>query len=143
MTQTSVSADEARRRIRAAGLRATGPRVAVYRTLARADRPLAHTEVVERIGAAFDQASIYRVLVRFAADGLARIASTARGIKRYELATDDGHEEAHVHPHFVCLDCGTVECLPEAVVKLPGATAGGAVLAEVEVQVSGHCARCV
>ena len=70
-----LSRAEARDRIREAGLRATAPRVAVLRLLIASDKPLSHTGVVEAIGEdGWDQATLYRNLVKLVEAGLARSA---------------------------------------------------------------------
>ena len=92
-------------------LRVTGPRIAVLRTLAEANRPLSHTEMVRAIGDAdWDPATVYRNLVKLKDSGLASVVNRAQGQDRYALAST--HVGSHQHPHFVCVDCGEVSCLP-------------------------------
>lgn len=92
-------------------LRVTGPRIAVLLTLAAADRPLSHTEVVRAIGDAdWDPATVYRNLIKLKDSGLASVVNRAQGQDRYALAST--HAASHQHPHFVCDDCGEVSCLP-------------------------------
>jgi Fur family transcriptional regulator, ferric uptake regulator len=137
----SLTRHDAKALLRAAGLRSTAPRVALLRLLAEAERPLSHGEVAERLGDTWDQATHYRNLVKLTDSGLVRVASEARGRLRYALPDGDG-AAPHAHAHFVCDDCGTVECLPEAVVELPPVTQSGASLARAEVQVTGRCTGC-
>ena len=107
------SPKEAQSIIRAAGMRATLPRIHVLRILSEAIRPLSHSEVVARLeGIGGDQATAYRSLVSFQEKGIVRVASHARGIARYELV-GEGEEAHHVHPHFICNECGMVSCLPK------------------------------
>mgnify|MGYP000922528440 CR=1 FL=1 len=58
---------------------------------------------------------------------------------------DDG--AAHVdkaHPHFVCDECGDVQCLPEEIVELHATRSTPKSLRgrEVEIQLKGRCDRC-
>lgn len=135
--------EEAKHTLREAGLRATAPRVAVLRLLATTKRPLSHSELLSRLGddADWDQATIYRNLVKFAQVGLTRVASEAGGLTRYELADGRGVRQ-HVHPHFVCSSCGTVSCLPE--IALPVTTEPEWTLAvgAAVVQFVGQCPPC-
>lgn len=104
---------EAKNVIREAGLRATGPRIAVYCLLASANRPLSHTQVVEELNSQeWDQATVYRNLRKLVEANLARVATRVEGQDRYELRRND--QEPHLHPHFSCRSCGTVECFPQA-----------------------------
>lgn len=137
-----LSREEAKRRIHEAGLRATAPRVAVLRLLASADRPLSHTGVVKAIGVdGWDQATLYRNLIKLVEADLARVASKVGGIDRYEARRKD--DAPHLHPHFSCRVCGSVECLPDA--RLTGAFGGrwNQSLKTSEVQLIGDCPDCL
>lgn len=138
----SMTRDEARQRIHEAGLRATAPRVAVLRLLNQTDRPLSHSEVVEAIGTHdWDQATVYRNLVKLVDVELARVASKVGGVARYE-ARGEG-EAPHVHPHFWCKTCGSVECLPK--MKLTGSVdrRWSRSLEASELQLIGECPECL
>lgn len=128
--------------IREAGLRATGPRIAVYCLLASANRPLSHTQVVEELDSQeWDQATVYRNLRKLVEANLARVATRVEGQDRYELRRSD--QEPHSHPHFSCRTCGTVECFP-------GATFTGEVdqrwrrsIEVSQLQLTGDCPDCL
>jgi Fur family ferric uptake transcriptional regulator len=53
-----------------------------------------------------------------------------------------GHSAGH--PHFVCVDCGEVSCLPALTVKVVAASGAPKALKtkRVEVQVKGRCDAC-
>ena len=136
------SRDEAKQRIHEAGLRATAPRVAVLRLLAITDKPLSHTEVVEAIGSEdWDQATIYRNLLKLVEVDLARVASKVGGVARYEARGDD--DSPHLHPHFSCRSCGSVECLPEAKLTGPVDRRWNRSLEASELQLIGECPDCL
>ncbi len=131
--------------IRAAGLRATGARVAVLRALASASGPVSHADVCAIIGSAdFDRATVYRNLVDLTRANLARRSDVGDHIWRFEATVSvDGH--ADVHPHFVCMVCGNVACLPEGAVKIDrrlAALPAAMRAAQVEVHVRGRCDGC-
>ena len=108
------SGEALRELLKTSGIRVTAPRLAVLRVLSQAERPLSHTEVLERLGAIdCDPATVYRSLIKLRDAGLAVVASRVAGIDRYDLARATG--SAHGHPHFLCEDCGRVACLPDAV----------------------------
>lgn len=104
-------------RLRAAGLRATSPRLAVYRALDAADAPVSHAEMVAMLrGEKLDPATVYRNLVKLVEHRLARVAKCAGGIIRYEL---EGLEPARTPRATIsCRSCGRVESIPAA--KLMG-----------------------
>jgi len=129
--------------LRGAGLRRTAPRVAVLRYLELATAPLTHAEIADAVGAAFDRVTVYRNLHDLVEAKLVTRKDLGDHVWRYELrrATDAHSGE---HPHFLCVDCGEVSCLPGDVVKLvssrnvPRAVGKKA----VEVQIKGRCDAC-
>jgi Fur family ferric uptake transcriptional regulator len=133
--------DDLRAELRAKGLRATSSRAAVL-ALLRARGPMSHADAVARLaGETWDPATIYRNLMDLAEVGLARRTDVGDHVWRFEAISD-----AHVptaHPHFVCTECGTIECLPRSVLAVPRARAPRALRRrEVEVHVRGVCDAC-
>lgn len=146
----SSANSELRDRLRAAGLRATSARVSVLRCLQASTAPLTHAEVYEQVAAdGFDRATVYRNLVDLAEVGFVRRYDLGDHVWRFELLREgEGGEAAHSaegHPHFVCSDCGTVECLPAAVVSVQSNRGGPRALkkgAGLEIQIRGLCNDC-
>ena len=138
-----ITKDEARRRLRECGLRVTAPRVAVLGILADAEGPVSFTQVLDRLGDSdWDQATIYRNLVKLREAGLAPVVSRMDGLDRYALAGD--YEDGHRHPHFLCEDCGRVACLKEEVAQalsIDGPWAES--VRGAMVQLLGHCPDCI
>lgn len=136
-----ISRDDAKQSIHEAGLRATAPRVAVLRLLAAAQKPMSHTDVVEAIGREdWDQATLYRNLLKLVEADLARVASKVGGVTRYAARGDD--DSPHLHPHFSCQTCGIVECLPEAKLTGPVDRRWNRSLRASEMQLIGDCPDC-
>ncbi|MFO0645619.1 MAG: transcriptional repressor [Polyangiales bacterium] len=144
-TRTSTSLDELRERIRTSGLRVTAPRVAVLQRILQATSPITHGELAEALSSQWDRATIYRNLTDLTDVGLLRRTDVGDHVWRFEVRADDaeGHEDRK-HPHFVCDECGDVQCLPDEMVELH--TSRGAPKAlkgrEVEIQLKGRCDRC-
>lgn len=129
--------------LRASGMRATAPRVAVVRALRSSRRPLSHAELVEQLGEDdWDRATIFRNLVKLEQSGWARIASRLGGITRYEATEPGENQSAHVHPHFSCRDCGLVTCLPDATLRLPQDPVWREALQGADLQLMGRCPSC-
>lgn len=134
---------ELRESLRELGLRATAPRLAVLAALHEAAAPLAHDEVMLRIGEGFDRATVYRLLADLAEAGLLRRMDLGDHVWRYELL-DACRAIADDHAHFLCTTCGEVACLPEVEVRavdggrLPEALRG----ADVELKLTGTCRDC-
>jgi Fur family ferric uptake transcriptional regulator len=139
--------DELRGLVRACGLRATPSRLAVLELLRASDGPMSHGEVADRLASqAWDRATIYRNLIDLSEAGLLRRTDVGDHVWRFE-AIRDSHDASH--PHFVCTECGVVECLPEVelAVRRPGSRsrdrAPRAVKQrQVEVHVRGLCDSC-
>jgi Fur family transcriptional regulator, ferric uptake regulator len=140
--------DELRSAVRAKGLRATPSRLAVLELLRSSDSPMSHGDVADRLATQeWDRATIYRNLTDLAEAGLVRRTDVGDHVWRFEAVTGD--HEASAHPHFVCTECGTVECLPE--IELAVRTSRTASRAkppravkqrQVEVHVRGLCDAC-
>jgi Fur family ferric uptake transcriptional regulator len=130
--------------IRQHGMRSTGPRVAVLAHLHAARAPLSHTEIHEALEkSGYDRATIYRNLMDLAEAGLVVRSDLGDHVWRFERKrAKGGHSEGH--PHFVCVDCGGVMCLPDLAVQVVAASGAPRALAtkQVEVQVKGRCDDC-
>jgi Fur family ferric uptake transcriptional regulator len=135
--------DELRTAVRASGLRATPSRLGVLELLRASDSPMSHGEVADRLAAhAWDRATIYRNLTDLAEAGLVRRTDLGDHVWRFEAIGTDAHTPKQ-HPHFVCTECGTVECMPEIELAIRRAKAPRAVKQrQVEVHVRGLCDAC-
>ncbi len=136
-------ASRARALIRHVGARMTVARVRVLATLLEAESALTHIELQKRVEAGaepIDRVTLYRVLEWLEESGLVhRIAGpdrvfhfSARPIRR-------------PHGHFRCVRCAHIYCIDEPGTLarrvrawLPAGFSGD----EIDVTVSGRCARC-
>ena len=138
------SLDELRAAVRGKGLRATTSRIAVLELLRASDSPMSHGDVADRLAnQAWDRATIYRNLTDLAEAGLVRRTDVGDHVWRFEAKTDD--HESVAHPHFVCTECGIVECLPqiELAMRTTRTKPPRAVKQrQVEVHVRGLCDAC-
>lgn len=135
---------ELQERIRTAGLRSTRPRVAVLRELQAATAPLSHADLVEALGdEGYDRVTIYRNLTDLTEAGLVVRSDLGDHVWRFELKRSPTEHPVN-HPHFTCVDCGTISCLPEESVRItPAKGAPRSVQSRsVEVQLRGVCDRC-
>lgn len=128
--------------IRAAGLRATPARAATLLLLRRSDSPLTHADVAEALGASgIDKATVFRNLNDLAEAGLLRRAELGDHVWRFEAIQPDEASDRG-HPHFVCVDCGTVTCLDD-VQLAEGSRRQSEDVGEVtEILLRGHCNDC-
>ena len=143
-TTASMTVTDARAALREAELRSTTSRVAVLQHLASANRPLSHAEVADSlVPEGFDKSTLYRCLVELADAGLLARIDAGDHAWRFELRSGEHHEDSE-HPHFVCVDCGKVECLPDVEVKItPSKSPKHSHLGDVtEVFLKGHCKEC-
>lgn len=140
------SADHLREEIRATGLRATSPRIAVLQNLIRSRTPVSHAELVAELAPkGWDRATIYRNLIDLTHAGLVRRTDMGDHLWRFELR-DDGHDHAaNNHPHFICESCGDILCLPDESVAIKASRGVPRALRRkgLEIQLKGRCDRCV
>lgn len=121
------------------GIRVTEQRMVLLRELAKLRMPTSHPELTERLaGAGLDRATIYRNLLSMTEAGLLVRTQLGDNVWRFELPNMRSTEHG-AHPHFVCTDCGSVECLPRNAVVLRGDAMDNQV---TEIQLRGRCRVC-
>jgi Fur family ferric uptake transcriptional regulator len=134
---------EFRDMIRQAGLRSTQARAAILEKLYAANGPLTHAQVADDLESrGFDKTTVYRSLVEMAEAGLLSRMELGDHVWRYELRGSEPGEAEHLH--FLCVDCGKINCLPEMTVDAALApalkrAAGGTIS---DVLLKGHCRAC-
>jgi Fur family ferric uptake transcriptional regulator len=140
---TEITITEAREMLRNANLRSTSSRLAVLQHLSTSSLPLSHADVADAlVPEGFDKSTLYRCLVELADAGLLARLDAGDHAWRFELKRGDDHSAAQ-HPHFVCLDCGKVTCLPEVDVKIVAAKKAAAAVGDItEIFLKGHCPQC-
>ena len=136
--------EKVRERLRATGLRCTAARLWVMQELVDAMRPLTHAQVADALRPrGFDRATIYRNLVELTQAGLVARIELGDHVWRFELRKP-GSAARRDHPHFVCVDCGEVACLPSVSVNIkpaPGSKQSG-IGKVTEILLKGHCGQC-
>jgi len=132
--------------LRAAGLRSTAPRIAVLEYFHEHAGPNSHAELWSALAEkGFDRATIYRILMDLAEADILSRTDLGDHVWRFELKKGVGSvKHTEEHPHFVCVDCGEVSCLPGLSVRLEGqAKAPKSVTKnKVVVQLKGRCDNC-
>ena len=131
-----------RARIRQSGLRGTPARIAVLQELHRATAPLTHAELAEKlVPLGFDKATIFRNLNDLAEAGLVSRTELGDHLWRFEIRDPD-HPAAAQHPHFVCVDCGSVACLEEMEFTSASRRRAKGIGTITEILIKGHCESC-
>lgn len=124
-----------------AGLRTTAARLAVIRRLQKAKNPLSHAEVAEEmVPQGFDKATVFRNLTDLVDAGLVSRTELGDHVWRFELR-DPTHEDGQ-HPHFVCVDCGSVTCLHDVEMPKTAQKSWTKVGRVTEILLKGHCLVC-
>lgn len=127
--------------LRARGLRATAPRIAVLdaiRGMGHPDAEAVRAEVARRLGSVSTQA-VYDTLHALTDAGLLRRIEPAGHPARYETRTGDNHH------HLICRACGAtrdVDCAAGHTPCLDPAAHGGFMVDEAEIVFWGLCPDC-
>ena len=130
-----------------AGLRRTPVRVAVLNVLTAAAGPLAVPQILDQLPTHTDVVTVYRTLNTFTRK---KLVHRMHGDDRTWLYALGGgtatRSPAHQHPHFVCDECGTVECLETSRIPrsfVPSLKVGAKYAVRYpEVVLHGRCPRC-
>ena len=131
----------AREILRAAGLRSTPARIAVLIALQKGNKPQTHAELSERlVPLGFDKATVFRNLTDLTDVDLVSRTELGDHVWRFEIR-DPNHDRSS-HPHFVCVDCGTVSCMEG--ISLPDDKQRKSLnISRIsEILVKGHCLVC-
>jgi Fe2+ or Zn2+ uptake regulation protein len=138
----AVTAPILEERLRAAGLRATGPRIAVLRVLAESHDHPRVDQVIARVrasGVNISTQAAYDVCEALHGAALARRIEPAGSPARYEARVGDNHH------HLVCRACGDtvdVDCAVGVAPCLAPSDAAGFAVDEAEVTFWGICPAC-
>lgn len=132
--------------LRARGLRSTAARIAVLQYLHASAAPKSHAELFTALaGQGFDRATLYRNLMDLTEVGVVSRTDLGDHVWRFELMHGAaGGAHGVQHPHFVCVDCGAVSCLPGLSVDVKGAARVPKAIARrrAAVQFRGRCDHC-
>jgi Fur family ferric uptake transcriptional regulator len=134
-----------KQQLRTVGLRATSARAVVLRALMTADKPLSHAEASDRVRRqGLDRATVYRNLMDLVEAGLAQRSDLGDHVWRFSHVADPASRPHEAHPHFVCTECGQVQCLPEKAVAIAKARRVPKAVRQrhVAIQVRGRCDDC-
>ena len=105
------------------------------------DTGISVIELIKRLNSKLNKSTIYRVLDKLEDDGFLHSFLGKNGIKWYAKCkgcSESGHTD--VHPHFQCLICGVMECLPESITipKIPSRK-----ITHSHILIQGQCDSCV
>lgn len=127
--------------LRSYGLRRTPGRMRVLSVLRSAKRPLAHADILSRLGLpAMDRVSVYRALEAFVKAGLVHQAFVSGRTRVFETA--DRCRPRQCHPHFSCRTCGGVTCMTDVVFPIAKGLPKGYTVERQKISIEGVCAQC-
>ncbi len=142
MNGSSASLELIQQDIRRVGLRATAARVATLVLLRGAESPLTHASVAEHLAASgIDKATAFRNLNDMTDAGLLRRTELGDHVWRFEAIDPSGHD-GEAHPHFLCIDCGSVTCLADVELTHGSLRESEQVGQITEILLRGHCNDC-
>ena len=108
--------------LQGSGLRRTPVRLGVIDVLARGGgRAMTVPQILSKMKGAVDTVTVYRTLHAFVRKKLVHRVRGQDRSWRYAItavADSSGRRREHLHPHFVCDECGKVECLERAQIPI-------------------------
>ena len=138
-----LTVETSRELLRNASLRSTPSRLAVLEYLSAQERPISHAEISDSlVPMGFDKSTLFRVLTELAESDLLSRIDAGDHAWRFEIKGAGGHSPGD-HPHFMCNDCGKVECLPDVQVSLKNKGKSSGQPRQIEsVFLKGTCEDC-
>ena len=139
--ENSDEVEEIRELLRARKIRATPARILVLQELRKAESPVTHGELAEKlVPLGFDKATLFRNLTDLTEVNLISRNELGDHVWRFEAVDPDNADDTH--PHFVCVECGDIQCLGDM-----NFTAGSTRRAKdvgriTEILLKGFCAGC-
>lgn len=143
MSKKPKQSEDARQRLRGAGLRATRARIAVLNLLAEMGNPRTHREISDRLQPlGIEKSTIFRALNDLATAGLAGRMELGDHVWRFGLATPAETCElaGGAHSHLLCVDCGSITCLTDEDIEVKAPKSIGPI---EDILLKGHCASCL
>jgi Fe2+ or Zn2+ uptake regulation protein len=138
-------AETVERLLKKSKLRRTPVRAGVLEILSKASRPLGAVEILEKLPAQTDAVTVYRTLNTYTSKNVCHRIRGEDRVWRYALG-DPQETKAHHHPHFVCENCGRVECLKDAEIPADFVKSLGVgtryTISYPEVVLHGNCPKC-
>lgn len=137
----ALTSEQVSAALRHGGLRATIPRLDVYRVLASSGGHRSADDVAGMLAAdrgTVQRTSVYNSLRALVDAGLVQVVQAGPGTTLYELRGSEHH-------HFLCGDCGTITDVPAGseVPPLLNMDIPGARVDSAQVVLRGICADCV
>ena len=128
--------------LRSAGLRCTAARLAVIQRLRITASPMSHAELAgELVPLGYDKATLFRNLVDLTDANLLSRTELGDHVWRFELKSPSDPDEGG-HPHFVCVDCGSVICLSDVEFNPATKKRASKIGRITEILLKGHCKDC-
>jgi Fur family ferric uptake transcriptional regulator len=138
----SAEIDWVRASLKEAGLRCTAARTTVMQELRRANAPISHSELAEKlVPMGFDKATVFRNLIDLSEAGLVYRSELGDHVWRFELRDPEADDEGR-HPHFVCVECGSVTCLADVELDAAAERQAAEVGRVTEILLKGQCRNC-
>jgi Fur family ferric uptake transcriptional regulator len=125
-----------------ANIRATPARIAVLQELRQTSSPLTHADLAEKlVPLGFDKATVFRNLSDLADAELIFRTELGDHVWRFE-AIDPDRPGGEKHPHFVCVECGSVSCLGDMEFTSTSKRRATSIGRITEILIKGHCSTC-
>ena len=99
------------------------------------------TQLIHQLDSKYNKTTIYRVLDKLEQDGILHSFLGDNGIKWYAKCQGCTKSKHHdTHPHFYCVSCGQMDCLP---VKVDFPESQNRETLSSHVLIRGKCESCL
>ena len=105
------------------------------------DKPISILELADQFVGVMDKSTVYRILERLEDSNILHSFIGHDGVKRYaKYKKQSLDNNAEVHPHFLCKNCGVSSCLP---ITIPIPSVPNYIIDSAEHLLTGQCKDCL
>ena len=124
------------------GAKSHPARIATLRVLHGSESPLTHAEVSDELqNLEIDKATVFRNLTDLVARNVLRRSALGDNVWRFEIIKESAQEHDS-HPHFICVNCGSVSCMEDVELKQKSKSTSPLFKHVTEIVLRGHCTDC-
>jgi Fur family ferric uptake transcriptional regulator len=117
----------------------TSCRQSIIDTIVTTGHAISEEEIKHKVEATYDRTTFYRSFKTLIEKNIIHKIVVDNQLVKYAITENNVLSKNHIH--FYCNKCGVVECMPDAMIKIPALPVGYSQV-ESELIIKGFCNHC-